>query len=55
MIYNDVELININLTERKGFLCLTFFETNLKKELYIKKKQFIDIENLLNALFLLIV
>ncbi|RIB26542.1 hypothetical protein C2G38_2030120 [Gigaspora rosea] len=37
MIYDDVELIDINLTEGKGFLCLTFFETNPKKELYIKK------------------
>ncbi|CAG8857041.1 10917_t:CDS:1, partial [Gigaspora margarita] len=37
MIYDDVVLIDINLTEREGFLCLTFFETNLKKELYIKK------------------
>ncbi|CAG8775362.1 6831_t:CDS:1, partial [Gigaspora margarita] len=37
IIYDDVELIGINLTEGEGFLCLTFFETNLKKELYIKK------------------
>ncbi|CAG8851792.1 41162_t:CDS:1, partial [Gigaspora margarita] len=37
IIYNDIELTGINLMEGKGFLCLTFFETNLKKELYIKK------------------
>ncbi|CAG8857469.1 24930_t:CDS:1, partial [Gigaspora margarita] len=37
MINDDVELIGINLTEGEGFLYLTFFETNLKKELYIKK------------------
>ncbi|CAG8707355.1 45924_t:CDS:2, partial [Gigaspora margarita] len=37
MIKDDVELIGINLIEREGFLCLTFFKTNLKKELYIKK------------------
>ncbi|RIB00191.1 hypothetical protein C2G38_2150948 [Gigaspora rosea] len=37
MIYDDVKLTGINLTEGEGFLCLAFFETNLKKELYIKK------------------
>ncbi|CAG8715869.1 44883_t:CDS:2, partial [Gigaspora margarita] len=37
MIYDDIELTGINLIEEEGFLCLAFFETNLKKELYIKK------------------
>jgi len=37
MMYDDVELTGINLTEGEGFLCLVFFETNMKKELYIKK------------------
>ncbi|CAG8835770.1 5535_t:CDS:2, partial [Gigaspora margarita] len=37
MIYDDVELTDINLMDRERFLYLTFFETNLKKELYIKK------------------
>ncbi|CAG8842385.1 33381_t:CDS:2, partial [Gigaspora margarita] len=37
IIYNDIELIGINLREGEEFLCFTFFETNLKKELYIKK------------------
>ncbi|CAG8706743.1 773_t:CDS:2, partial [Dentiscutata erythropus] len=37
MIYNDVEFTDINLTEREGFLYLAIFESDMKKELYIKK------------------
>ncbi|CAG8636940.1 15848_t:CDS:10, partial [Dentiscutata erythropus] len=40
MIYDDVELTGINLTEGEGFLYLVFFETNMKNELYIKKASY---------------
>ncbi|CAG8842084.1 29558_t:CDS:2, partial [Gigaspora margarita] len=37
MLYNDIDLMGVTLTEGKGFLCLVLLSTNVKKELYIRK------------------
>ncbi|CAG8774800.1 16412_t:CDS:2, partial [Dentiscutata erythropus] len=37
MLYNDIDLMGVTLTEGKGFLCFVLLSTNIKKELYIRK------------------
>ncbi|CAG8532436.1 12720_t:CDS:2, partial [Cetraspora pellucida] len=37
MLYNDIDLMSVTLTEGKEFLCLVLLSTNIKKELYIRK------------------
>lgn len=37
MIRDDTELESVTLVESEGFLCLVLFDSNIKKELYIKK------------------